>query len=73
VTTLSGAQGQDRDAVSVALRRFQDILDHLEPQEDAGDLAGLADEIEDWAPLRRETTEVLLGGRSRKRARKAEG
>jgi len=44
------------------LRRFQDVLDHLEPQEDKGDLTGLTQEIEDWAPLRRAATTVLLTG-----------
>ena len=46
--------------IAPVLREFQDILDRLEPQGDEGDLSGLAEEIEEWAPYRARATGTLI-------------
>ena len=66
-TTLS-ATGSDTDVanrqpipdIAPVLRQFQDILDRLEPQVDEGDLSGLAEEIQEWAPYRARATQPLI-------------
>lgn len=46
--------------IAPVLREFQDILDRLERQADEGDLTGLAEEIEEWAPYRARATQPLI-------------
>jgi hypothetical protein len=61
-TTLR-ATGTDRQPIpdiAPVLRQFQDILDRLEAQADEGDLSGLAEEIEEWAPYRDRAAQPLI-------------
>ncbi|MBO0806369.1 MAG: DUF4065 domain-containing protein [Nocardiopsaceae bacterium] len=46
--------------VAPALDHLQGILDTLERQDDEGDLAGLTEEIADWAPYRASATRRLV-------------
>ena len=42
--------------IAPVLKRFQDILDHLTPGADEGDLSALADEVADWSSSRANAT-----------------
>lgn len=63
-----GGRGQFLDLLSgrpvpdIALvqRRFERLLDQLEPQADEGDLSGLTEEIADWADYRARATRPLV-------------
>lgn len=53
--------GRPVPAIAPVLHHFQGILDTLDPQADEGDVvAGLAEDIADWAPYRASATRRLV-------------